>query len=138
MTTPSVLFDVHDGVATLTLNAAERMNPLTPELQRGCLDAGQRRRDHPPIRALLVPGRAGGCCVGAARADLGSRADRPGSGALGAYVGKMMEETGNPLVAGLRSLPVPVVCAVNGAAAGGGVGLALAGDRVIAARSAYF
>jgi 2-(1,2-epoxy-1,2-dihydrophenyl)acetyl-CoA isomerase len=50
----------------------------------------------------------------------------------------MMADAGNPLVTGLRTLPVPVVCAVNGAAAGGGVGLALAADIVIAARSAFF
>jgi 2-(1,2-epoxy-1,2-dihydrophenyl)acetyl-CoA isomerase len=50
----------------------------------------------------------------------------------------MLERSGNEIVKALRTLPVPVVCAVNGVAAGGGVGLALAGDIVIAARSAYF
>jgi len=138
MTTSPVLFEARDGVAVLTLNQPERMNPLTPELQRGCLEALQRVRDDTAIRALLVTGRGRGFCVGADLAELGSRADRPESGGIGAYVGRMMEETGNPIVAGLRSLPVPVVCAVNGAAAGGGVGLALAADMVIAARSAYF
>jgi 2-(1,2-epoxy-1,2-dihydrophenyl)acetyl-CoA isomerase len=49
-----------------------------------------------------------------------------------------MAEHGNPLIAALRALPVPVVSAVQGAAAGGGVGLALAADIVVAARSAYF
>ncbi|MGV3573163.1 MAG: enoyl-CoA hydratase-related protein [Ramlibacter sp.] len=134
----SVLFEVADGVATLTLNEGERMNPLTPALQQGCLAALQRVRDDRTIRALLLTARGRGFCVGADLADFGQRAAQPGEGTLGAYVGQMMEETGNPIMAGLRSLPVPVVCAVNGVAAGGGVGLALACDMVIAARSAYF
>ncbi|HEY8358736.1 MAG TPA: enoyl-CoA hydratase-related protein [Ramlibacter sp.] len=134
----SVLFTVQDGIATLTLNEGERMNPLTPELQEGCLAALQQVRDEKSIRALLLTARGRGFCVGADLADFSKRAAQPGAGSLGEYVGKMLEDSGNPIMAGLRSLPVPVVCAVNGVAAGGGVGLALACDMVIAARSAYF
>lgn len=130
-------FKVADGVATLTLNQADRMNPLTHELQRGCLDALQRVRNDNAIRSLIITATGKGFCVGADLAEFGRRAADPGA-SMGSYVGQMMEETGNPIMAGIRSLPVPVVCAVNGAAAGGGFGFALAADMVIAARSAYF
>jgi 2-(1,2-epoxy-1,2-dihydrophenyl)acetyl-CoA isomerase len=136
-TSASTLFAVEGAVATLTLNEGERMNPLTEALQRGCLEALQRVRDDTSIRALVITGRGKGFCVGADLAEFGRRAAQPGA-SMGAYVGEMMETTGNPIMAGIRSLPVPVVCAMNGVAAGGGVGFALAADMVVAARSAYF
>ncbi len=139
MNDEAVLLEVDaQGVATVTLNEGERMNPLTPALQRGLLDALQQVRENASVHAVLLTARGRGFCVGADLADLRDRAGQPGGISVGGYVGAMMEESGNPIMAGLRSLPVPVVCAVNGAAAGGGVGLALAADMVIAARSAYF
>jgi len=136
---PSVLFDAVDGVAVATLNEAERMNPLSESLQAGLLDAMARVRADRSIRALVLTGRGRGFCAGADLKDFSHRAaNLPAGDSLGAYVGRMMRDTGNPVLHGLRTLPVPVVCAVNGAAAGGGFGLALAGDLVIAARSAFF
>jgi 2-(1,2-epoxy-1,2-dihydrophenyl)acetyl-CoA isomerase len=134
----AVLFDQRDGIATLTLNEGDRLNPLTPELQQGVLDALRRVREDKAIRALIVTATGRAFCVGADLADFSERAKDPSRGSLGTQVGHMLDETGNPMVAELRALPVPVVCAVNGVAAGGGVGLALAADVVIAARSAYF
>jgi len=133
----ATIFGVADGIATLTLNDGGRMNPLTHELQRGCLEALQQVREDTTIRALIITATGKGFCVGADLAEFGRRAAEPGA-SMSSYVGQMMEEAGNPIMAGIRSLPVPVVCAVNGAAAGGGVGLALAADMVIASRSAYF
>jgi 2-(1,2-epoxy-1,2-dihydrophenyl)acetyl-CoA isomerase len=138
-TAPSVLFEVQDAIATLTLNEADKLNPLTEALQRGWLEALQRVRDDKSIRALVVTANGRGFCVGADLADFKRRAaELPAHDTLGRYVGRMMDDTGNAIAQGMRTLPVPVVCAVNGAAAGGGFGLALAGDMVIAARSAYF
>jgi 2-(1,2-epoxy-1,2-dihydrophenyl)acetyl-CoA isomerase len=134
----SVTFEVADGIATLTLNEAERMNPLDAPLIQGCLDAAQRVHEDRSVRALLLNARGRAFSVGADLSDLKSNAQRPGGESLGHYVGRLMAERGNPLMAALRALPVPVVCAVQGAAAGGGVGLALAADIVVAARSAYF
>lgn len=135
----SVLFQVFDGVAVATMNEGERMNPLSESLQAGLLDAVARVHDDKSIRALMLTGRGRGFCSGADLKDFSRRAaEMPEGDTLGGYVGRMMKETGNPILHGLRTLPVPVVCAVNGAAAGGGFGLALAGDLVIAARSAFF
>jgi 2-(1,2-epoxy-1,2-dihydrophenyl)acetyl-CoA isomerase len=136
MSEAAVLFDLREGVATLTLNQPDRLNPLAQPIVDGLLQALQRVRDDASVRAVLLTGAGRGFCVGADLADLAGRAQGPES--LGRHVGRLMEEGGNPVIAGLRSLPVPVVCAVNGPAAGGGVGLALAADVTIAARSAYF
>lgn len=135
---PSVLFGVTEGVATLTLNDADRMNPLTPGLMDGCLEALDRVRADSSVRVLLLTGAGRAFCVGADLSTFDS--SRPGgqNRTAGEVIGDLLENGGNPLVHGLRTLHVPVVCAVNGPAAGGGTGLALAADVVIAARSAFF
>jgi 2-(1,2-epoxy-1,2-dihydrophenyl)acetyl-CoA isomerase len=136
-TSTATLLEVADGIATLTLNDGGRMNPLTHELQRGCLEALQRVRDDTAVRALIITATGKGFCVGADLTEFGRRTSEPGA-SMGSYVGEMMEKSSNPIMAAIRSLPVPVLCAVNGAAAGGGCGFALAADMVVAARSAYF
>jgi 2-(1,2-epoxy-1,2-dihydrophenyl)acetyl-CoA isomerase len=139
MTRESVQFEIVDQVAVVTLNEGERMNPLTEGVQAGLLEAMERVRAESSIRAMLLTARGRGFCVGADLKDFSRRAaDLPAGDSLGRYVGRMMENGGNAIVHGLATLPVPVVCAVNGAAAGGGFGLALAADVVIAARSAIF
>jgi len=135
----AVLYEVIDGVAVVTLNEGERMNPLTESLQAGLLDAMERIRRDTSVRAMLLTARGRGFCVGADLKDFNQRAaTMPAGQSLGGYVGEMMDATGNPVALGLSTMPVPVVCAVNGAAAGGGFGIALAADIVIAARSAIF
>jgi 2-(1,2-epoxy-1,2-dihydrophenyl)acetyl-CoA isomerase len=85
------------------------------------------------VRVLLLTGAGRGFCAGQ---DLGDRAVAPGSEPVD--LGASIERNYKPLVLGLRALPLPVVCAVNGVAAGAGANLALACDIVIAARSASF
>ena len=140
MTEPSVLFEVNQGVATLTLNDAARLNPLTTELLRDGLAALQRVREVRDIRVLVLTAKGRGFCVGADLTALGAVTQSAGAPATGlaAAVGALMEQGGNPFVTALRELPVPVLCAINGVVAGGGVGIALAADVIIAARSAYF
>jgi 2-(1,2-epoxy-1,2-dihydrophenyl)acetyl-CoA isomerase len=112
------------------------MNPLTVDVQqelRALL--GQIREDR-NVRALVITGEGRAFSAGG---DIASM--RPGAGetrSLGEVVGDGMKAVTNPLVEELRELPVPIVAAVNGACAGAGVGLALAADVVVAARSAYF
>ena len=141
-----VLFDVDEGgIATLTLNEPARLNPITTAIQQGCLNALQRVRDDKTIRAMVLTAKGKAFCVGADLTEFARwaknadpAAAETGQPSLGQQVGTMMEQTANLIIEGLNCLPVPVVCAVNGPAVGGGFGLALAGDVVIAARSAYF
>ncbi len=143
-----VLFEVDEGgIATLTLNEPDRLNPITTAIQQGCLDALQRVRDEKAIRVLILTAKGKAFCVGADLTQLAQWASGGGEGeregesvhlSLGQQVSQMMAQSGNPIIEGLSTLPVPVVCAINGPAVGGGFGLALAGDIVIAARSAYF
>lgn len=139
MNPDSVLYEIIDGVAVVTLNEGERMNPLTESLQAGLLDAMERIRRDTLVRAMVLTARGRGFCAGADLKDFSQRAATMSAGkSLGGYVGEMMDATGNPIALGLATMPVPVVCAVSGVAAGGGFGIALAGDIVIAARSAIF
>ena len=59
----ATIFEVSGAIATLTLNERERMNPLTADLQRGCLEAVQRVRDDVSIRALILTARGKGCRI---------------------------------------------------------------------------
>ncbi|WP_288252680.1 enoyl-CoA hydratase-related protein [uncultured Hydrogenophaga sp.] len=133
----TVRLESEDGLARLTLDQPERLNGLSARLHadlREVLDALERDAT---LRCVLLTGAGRGFCSGA---DLGSREDNghdvgpDGRRDLGA----MLERDFNPLVLRLRALPVPVVVAVNGVAAGAGVSLALAGDVVLAARGASF
>lgn len=138
MSAPAVLFDVTDGIATLTLNEAAQMNPISAGMRQGCLQALERVREDSAVRALILTGGGKAFCSGARLTDFDLDQPADASRSAGRVIGDMMTDAGNPIVMGLRTLPVPVVCAVNGVAAGGGVGLALTADIVVAARSAYF
>ena len=122
------------SVALLRLNLPARMNPLTFPLQEGLRAALAELREDRSVRALLLTGTGKAFCVGA---DLSSMSP-PEKGSLGQQTAETMECLSNRLIEDLRTLPFPVVSAVNGACAGAGVGVALAADVVLAARSAYF
>jgi 2-(1,2-epoxy-1,2-dihydrophenyl)acetyl-CoA isomerase len=125
-------YDLQDGVVTLTLNRPEKMNALGADSLDQFIALLDRVRDDGAARAMVLTGRGRAFCAGADLSAGDGDADGP------ADLGMELERTHNIVVARLRHLPVPVVCAVNGAAAGGGCGYALAGDIVIAASSAYF
>jgi 2-(1,2-epoxy-1,2-dihydrophenyl)acetyl-CoA isomerase len=132
---PPVRLDVSDGVATLTLSDPAHLNALGMPLLQAALQALDRVRDDPQVRALLLRGTGRAFCVGA---DLATFNADPSPQGRADTVDGLLAQGGNPLVLALNTLPVPVLCAVHGAVAGGGVGLALAADLVIAARSAFF
>lgn len=132
----TVLHETQDGIATLSLNLPHKLNPIASELQQELRAALARIRDDRSVRAVILTGAGKAFCVGA---DLSSMSRPDGKGqSLGDATAQWMRELSHPLIEDLRSMPVPVLCAVNGAAAGAGVGVALACDIVIAARSAYF
>lgn len=129
----TVRLESEDGLARLTLDQPERLNGLSARLHadlREVLDALERDAS---LRCVLLTGAGRGFCSGA---DLSGGHDVGADGRRD--LGAMLERDFNPLVLRLRALPVPVVVAVNGVAAGAGVSLALAGDVVLAARGASF
>jgi len=132
----TVLIDTDDeGIATLVLNLPHKLNPIAKELQVELRDALERIADDRRVRAVVLTGAGKAFCVGA---DLSAMREPQAGKTLGDETAEWMQSLSNPLIAALRNLPVPVVCAVNGPAAGAGVGLALAGDVVLAGHSAYF
>lgn len=132
---PYVLCDRTDGVATLTLNLPEKLNPIAMPLQVELRDALADLHADRSVRAVVLTGAGKAFCVGA---DLSAmRAPEDGK-TLGDETAEWMQSLSHPIISGLRNLPVPVVCAVNGPAAGAGVGLALAADITLAGRSAFF
>jgi 2-(1,2-epoxy-1,2-dihydrophenyl)acetyl-CoA isomerase len=123
------------GVLTLMLNRPHRLNAMNPALIEAVNHELRRAGDDHDIRAVLLTGIGRGFSAGADLADGGPGEPSPdGARDVGAALDKLF----NPMIRAIRSLPKPVVAAVNGVAAGGGANLALACDIVLAARSARF
>jgi 2-(1,2-epoxy-1,2-dihydrophenyl)acetyl-CoA isomerase len=133
MTYAHILFHAADGIARVTLNRPERLNSFNDAMHAEVRDALDKVRADASARVLLLTGAGRGFCAGQ---DLGDRAVAPGGAPVD--LGDSIDRNYKPLILGLRALPMPVVCAVNGVAAGAGANLALACDVVIAAKSATF
>jgi 2-(1,2-epoxy-1,2-dihydrophenyl)acetyl-CoA isomerase len=130
-TEPEVLYQVTDGVATLTLNRGGKLNALAPHNADGLATELQKAAADPAVRVVVLRGAGRAFSTGF---DLAS-VDLQGEVHLGCEV---LEKHFEPLMATLRAVPKPVVAAVHGPAAGVSVALALACDLTLAARSAYF
>jgi 2-(1,2-epoxy-1,2-dihydrophenyl)acetyl-CoA isomerase len=130
---PSLLVSLEAGVLCLTLNRPEKLNAFNPEMHQALRDALQRAAEESEVRAVLLTGAGRGFCAGQ---DLAERDVSPGAAPIDLAVS--LGSDYNPLVRRLRELPKPIVCAVNGVAAGAGANIALACDIVLAARSARF
>lgn len=128
-----ILFTIEQGVATLTLNRPAQLNSFNPAMHQEVRAALKQVRQSPEVRCLLITGSGRGFCAGQ---DLGDRNVAPGAEAPD--LGESIENNYNPLIRALRDLPMPVICAVNGVAAGAGANIALACDITLAARSASF
>jgi len=133
MSYQNILFASEGGIARLTLNRPDRLNSFTDAMHAELRDALAQVRADPLVRVLLLTGAGRGFCAGQ---DLSDRAVAPGGDPVD--LGDSVERNYKPLVLGLRALPLPVVCVVNGVAAGAGANLALACDLVLAAKSASF
>jgi 2-(1,2-epoxy-1,2-dihydrophenyl)acetyl-CoA isomerase len=129
----TILFEVSGGVARLTLNRPDRLNSFNVQMHGEVRDALSKLQGDGEARVLVLTGAGRGFCAGQ---DLGDRAVAPGG--QGVDLGDSIENYYKPLVLALRNLPMPVIAAVNGVAAGAGANIALACDLVIAAKSASF
>lgn len=133
MSYANILFGIERGIARLTLNRPDRLNSFNDAMHAEVRSALEVVTSDASARVLLLTGAGRGFCAGQ---DLSDRAVAPGEGAVD--LGDSIERNYKPLVLALRALPLPVVCAVNGVAAGAGANIALACDLVIAAKSASF
>ncbi len=131
--TSTVLVALDNGVLRLTLNRPEKLNSFNEEMHLALRAGLTRAHEDAAVRAVLLTGSGRGFCAGQ---DLGDRDPRKGGPAPD--LGHTLETFYNPTLRLIRSLEKPVVCAVNGVAAGAGANIALACDIVLAAKSARF
>jgi 2-(1,2-epoxy-1,2-dihydrophenyl)acetyl-CoA isomerase len=129
---PEILFEVAEGVATITLNRPDVLNSFTRPMAAAMLDALGRAADDSGIRAVLLTGAGRGFCAGQDLAEAVPKND------VMPDLGDFVRDSYNPIILGIRTLEKPVVCAVNGVAAGAGANLAFACDIVFAASNATF
>ena len=129
MTYETILLDRGEGIARITLNRPERLNSFTRAMHAELQAALDEARD---ARVIVLTGAGRGFCAGQ---DLNDRAVAPGETV---DLGETVEESWNPLVRRLATMPQPIIARVNGVAAGAGANIALACDIVVAARSARF
>lgn len=129
----TVLATLEEGILRLTLNRPERLNAFNEEMHLALRAQIGRAHTDSAVRAVLLTGAGRGFCAGQ---DLGDR--DPRKGGPKPDLGQTLETFYNPTLRLIRSLEKPVVCAVNGVAAGAGANIAFACDIVLAAKSAKF
>ena len=129
----TIQFEYDKGVALITLNRPERLNSFTQQMHDELKSVMKILQSRVDLRGVILTGAGRGFCAGQ---DLAERKPLP-EGQM-RDMGESLEKNYKPLVLAIRALPVPVVCFVNGVAAGAGVSLALASDILIAAKSASF
>src|SRR5258707_5131158 len=132
MSYETILFEIESGIARLTLNRPDKLNSFNTQMH-GEVREALAGIPGSEARVLVLTGAGRGFWAGQ---DLGDRAVAPG--ARGVDHGESIDKYYKPLVLALHTLPMPVIAAVNGVAAGAGANIALACDLVIAARSASF
>ena len=128
MTYETLLYGVSNDVAAITLNRPDKMNSLSAGMRIELIDALTRAPRE--ARCIIVTGAGKGFCAGQDLGDTGNIETL--------NLERVLREEYEPLLKLIYDCPVPVICAVNGAAAGAGANLALAADIVIAVRSAVF
>jgi 2-(1,2-epoxy-1,2-dihydrophenyl)acetyl-CoA isomerase len=127
-----IVTDHREGYRVITLNRPDRLNSFNEAMHAALMSALVDAEANGNCRALILTGAGRGFCAGQ---DLSDRVFSPGQVP---DLSSTLERLYNPLVRKIRSLQMPVICAVNGVAAGAGANIALACDIVLAARSAKF
>lgn len=132
MPADTILIDDTDGVRTITLNRPEKLNAFTAGMATA-LAAALAEARAPSVRAVLLTGAGKAFSAGQDLAEIATPDGQPS-----VAVGDIVDRLWNPLVKAVRTLDKPIVCAVNGVAAGASANIALGCDIVLAARSAKF
>jgi 2-(1,2-epoxy-1,2-dihydrophenyl)acetyl-CoA isomerase len=131
----SVLTERDGPLLVVTLNRPDRLNSFSVEMTTKLSEVFAEAETNAGIRAVVVTGAGRGFCAGQ---DLTERAVAPGGPGQRVDVGASLDRRFNPLIRQMRALKKPIIVAVNGVAAGAGANFALAGDIVLAAKSASF
>lgn len=131
-TSAPIITEIQNGVARITLSAPDKGNPLSVEMAESLRDAVQAAASDTSVRCILLTGSGRFFCVGGDIASMVSAGDR---------IGELIDQLTGPLHAAIDTLlrmDKPLVTAVNGPVAGGGLGLALCGDIVLCTSAAHF
>ncbi len=131
--TAMILTDLRDGVLSITLNRPDKLNSFNQAMADALLEALGRAADDGAVRAVLLTGAGRAFCAGQ---DLA--AVKPVEGRAAPDLGDVVRRQYTPIIKGIRTIEKPVVCAVNGVAAGAGANIAFACDITIASEKASF
>ncbi|MDW2853379.1 2-(1,2-epoxy-1,2-dihydrophenyl)acetyl-CoA isomerase PaaG [Acinetobacter baumannii] len=129
----NIIAEEKNGVGYLTFNRPKALNSFNVDMHREVAEVLSQWTKNPDVRCVVISGEGLGFCAGQ---DLGDRVVDPNAEAPD--LGYSIETYYNPLIKTIVNMPKPVICAVNGVAAGAGANIALACDLVIAAKSANF
>ncbi|KHN66812.1 enoyl-CoA hydratase [Acinetobacter calcoaceticus] len=129
----NIIAEEKNGVGYLTFNRPKALNSFNVDMHREVAEVLNLWSKNPDVRCVVISGEGRGFCAGQ---DLGDRVVDPNAEAPD--LGYSIETYYNPLIKTIVNMPKPVICAVNGVAAGAGANIALACDLVIAAKSANF
>ncbi|MCF4952097.1 2-(1,2-epoxy-1,2-dihydrophenyl)acetyl-CoA isomerase PaaG [Acinetobacter baumannii] len=129
----NIIAEEKNGVGYLTFNRPKALNSFNVDMHREVAEVLSQWTKNPDVRCVVISGEGRGFCAGQ---DLGDRVVHPNAEAPD--LGYSIETYYNPLIKTIVNMPKPVICAVNGVAAGAGANIALACDLVIAAKSANF
>jgi len=128
MSYETVLFDVNNGIATLTLNRPDVFNAFNEQLSADVNDVLKKTAKDKSIRVLVITGSGKAFCSGQDLKAIAGNKNRSLSDSL--------YKRYNPMIKAIRNLPIPVICKLNGVAAGAGCSLALSCDMIVASENA--
>jgi 2-(1,2-epoxy-1,2-dihydrophenyl)acetyl-CoA isomerase len=131
MSYETILFDINNGLASITLNRPDNYNALTVQMYKEIIHALKQVKRDKQVRAMLFTGAGKGFCSGADLMEVQSNLEN-------LAIGDYLREGLHHVVTGFRNLEKPIICALNGVAAGAGVSLALATDIRIASEKSSF
>ncbi len=128
MSYETILFTIENGIASLTLNRPDVFNAFNEQLSADVNDALKQVAKNKEVRVLLISGSGKAFCSGQDLKDIAGKKDRS--------LSESLYKRYNPMIKAIRSLPIPVICKLNGVAAGAGCSLALACDMIVASENA--